>query len=159
MQNTVLNEVLEISYPDSFRIMTAEEISQLNYYKKAPNWCIKDEENHILINISWKKAGVLSSLILNEKDMIKSMDKCLSRQMQSYGYKSRGYKTEVISGKKAQAYSYTYEVGGTGMTGESISVKKGRMFYFIYTYARTENEETNAKIISDILASLSFKEG
>lgn len=156
MKNIILNDELEISFPESFREMSEEELAGLNYYKEAPKWCVKDEENHIIMNINWKKAGLFSSAVLDSKDMVKSMDKKLDNLMSSFGYTSSGYTEKEIGGEKALTFSYTYTVADTDMTGECMSLKKGRTFYYIYLYYRTENAEKSRELTEGVLSSAKF---
>ena len=45
----LLNNELEISLPEGFRDMTAEELAGLNVYKEAPGVSVKDPDRHIVI--------------------------------------------------------------------------------------------------------------
>ena len=48
---------------------------------------------------------------------------------------------------------YTYTAEDVGMTGESFSLKKGKTFYYLHAYYRTELAEESAAVIGEMLGS------
>ena len=45
MKNLINND-LQISYPEGFRELDRDEILKMNPVKDAPGWCIRDDERH-----------------------------------------------------------------------------------------------------------------
>ena len=66
METVVLNNEMQLSYPDGFHVMSEEELSKMTFYGEAPGWCISDPERHIDLSVSWKKTNGLFAKILNK---------------------------------------------------------------------------------------------
>ena len=73
--------------------------------------------------------------------------------MQAYGYHLEGFLTEDAGGVKADGFRYTYTAQDIGMTGESFSIKKGKMFYYLHAYYRTELADESASVIRELFDS------
>ena len=73
--------------------------------------------------------------------------------MAAYGYALAGFLSEDAGGVPAEGYRYTYTTEDVGMTGESFSLKKGKTFYYLHAYYRTELAEESASVIREMLSS------
>lgn len=148
----LLNNKLEITLPDGFREMTAEEMAGVKLYKEAPDFCVKDPDRHIVIAAAWKKSG-LAALMLSAKEVAKKSESALQSAMQPFGYTLETFLTEKIGGETAEGFRYHYTAQDTRMVGETFSLKKGKTFYYIHCYLREELRDDSLKILEEIFAS------
>ncbi len=157
METVLLNDQLSVSIPDGFHVMSREEISQLNFSGEAPQWCIRDEERHVIFTIAWKKTNALFSMVLSEKDVAKSMEKSLRGSMQSVNYQLEEFVSSSLDGKSAEGFTYDYVVDDVGMHGIIYSVKQKKCFYYIYGYIRQQLRKEGEEAVEQILNSISWK--
>ncbi|MBQ1467757.1 MAG: hypothetical protein IIZ27_04700 [Solobacterium sp.] len=145
----VLNQELMISVPEGFHVMSEEELSKLNHYGQIPNWCVSDPDRHIILSVSWKKSG-FASLLLNTAEVAKKMEGEIHRLLASYGYTLKEFISEDIGGISADGFRYSYTAQNVPMIGESLSVKKGKVFYYIHGYLREELQEESLRTLEEI---------
>ena len=148
----LLNNELEITLPEGFRDMTPEEMAGLNVYKEAPGVSVKDPDRHIVISAAWKKSG-LAALMLSAKEVAKKMESTLRGAMKPYGYVLDSFITENIGKETAEGFRYRYTAQNIRMVGETLSVKKGRTFYYIHCYLREELREESLQTLEEIFQS------
>ena len=149
----ITGETLSLGYPDGFHIMTGEELSKMNVYGGGTGEGLSDPDRHILITVGYKHAGALTGLLANAKDAAGSMEGRLKKLMQPYGYKKGGFCTKTVGNESAEGFSYEYEAQGIGMYGESYVIKRGKTFWYLHFYARTELKAESLKVWYDILSS------
>ena len=137
-----INNEWTLQFPDGFHVMDEEERRGLNFIEKGPGECLKDPDRHIIVSISWKKAGLFTALA-DPADAIKAMETKVSKTMQPYGYKPDGFSERSSGGRSFSGFRYTYSVQGTGMTGESCIGKNGKVFYYLHCYYRTAMPESS----------------
>lgn len=145
----LLNNELEIRVPDGFRAMREEELAKLKFYEEKPELCITDPDRHIIIAAAWKKSG-FAALLLSAKEVSKKMESAVAKAMQPYSYALETFLTEEIGGEKAEGFRYLYEAQDIRMIGESFSVKKGKVFYYIHCYLREELREESIRTIREM---------
>ena len=74
MKNVVLNDMMNLTIPEGFTEITAEEVQKMTLCKgPAPMWNIINRDEHMLITASWFKSGWIVSHLFNAKDMVKSI--------------------------------------------------------------------------------------
>ena len=147
--DVVLNQELMISIPEGFHVMSEEELSKLNHYGQIPNWCVSDPDRHIILSVSWKKSG-FASLLLNTVEVAKKMEGEIHRLLSSYGYELKGYITANLGGVSADGFRCSYIAQDVPMIGESLSAKKGKVFYYIHGYLREELQEESLRTLEEI---------
>ena len=152
MEAKVLNQEWKLTVPDGFREMDEAEREGVTYLGGAPQWTITDPERHIVVSAAWKKSG-LAALMLSSKEVAKRMEAGVRGPMAAYGYALAGFLSEDAGGVPAEGYRYTYTTEDVGMTGESFSLKKGKTFYYLHAYYRTELAEESASVIREMLSS------
>ncbi len=157
MEKTVLNSELILTCPEGFRELTKEELGQYRYYKETPGWCVKDEDRHIMLSVSWVKSFGPIAAVTNSEGVAKSMEKKVRKLMAQSGYRLDGFIRRELGGKTADGFRYEYTAQETEMTGETFSVKNGRMFYYIYYYARTDLREESIRILEEIFDTAEWK--
>lgn len=157
METVLLNNELNLTYPDGFHEMGKEELSRQTFYDTAPDWSISDPDRHMVIAISWKRTNGLLAKLLNTKDMAVKMEAKIKVPMQQYGYRLEGFVAREPGGRRGDGYRYVYEVQDTGMSGESIYLKNGNTFYYIHSYYRTSLKEDSLAVLDGIFDSFSWK--
>ena len=132
METVVLNNEMQLSYPDGFHVTSEEELSKMTFYGEAPGWCISDPGRHIDLSVSWKKTNGLFAKILNTREIAKNMG-------------------------RADGYLYAYEVQGTGMAGESLYLKNRNTFYYIHCYFRDALRDASLPVLDEIFGTVNWK--
>ena len=140
-----------MEFPEGIRVLSDEERRGMNFIENGPGVCLSDPDRHIKISISWKKAGLLA-VLADPKDAVKTMEARIGSPMQQFGYKQEGFFERPVGGKMFSGFRYSYTVQDTGMTGESLIGKNGKVFYYLHFYARSEMPES-IEIWKDILDS------
>lgn len=156
METELLNNELNLSYPQGFHVMNQEELSTYNFYAAAPGWCINDPDRHIMISIAWKQVPGLFAKMLKVKDIAKSMEGQMAQVMKAYDYQTVGSVSRTSGGKEAEGFSYQYKVQDTEMSGISLSIKNKNTFYYIHMYYRTALKEESLPVLEQILDSASW---
>ena len=152
METALLNNELTISVPDGFHVMDDEELGKLNSYGEKPGWCITDPDRHITVSIAWKK-GAVASFLLSSREIAKKMDMSLQKMMAPYGYERQMFVQEDLGGRDAFGFLYSYDVQEIGMSGESLSAKNGKTFYYVHCYMRRELLEESLPVLKKIFES------
>ena len=149
MNSMIVNEELTMNVPEGFHIMTEEELAQLKYFDK-PMWLITDPDRHIIFTISWRKSG-LAALLLKPKEVIKKMEPQLRKVMKPYDYRFQDYLETDMGGQQAEGFLYAYKSKEIDMCGVAFSVKKGKVFYYIYCYMREELLGKSRPVLEEIM--------
>ena len=148
----LLNNELEITLPDGFHILTEEELAGMNFSDGKPDLCISDPERHIIISIAWRKSGFAAHL-LSAKDVIGKMESGIRKSMEPYGYSLETFLTEDMNGTPAEGFRYEYEAQGISMIGETFSVRKGKVFYYIHCYLRKALREESLQTLESFFGT------
>ncbi len=157
MKQIVMNEKLELSYPENVHVMSDAEKAELQFIRNGEGYCLSDPETHILISLGWEKLKGFQNLMLSAKDLASYGEKAVAEAMKQYGYVSCANEQTEIAGVKAGMYSYRYVVKDVPMYGESCVLKKDGTAYYLHLYTRTEYREENVKVWKDILRSANWK--
>ena len=152
IEEAVLNEELVINIPEGFHELGVAELESINHYGNVPDWCISDPDRHMILSISWKKNG-LAAMLLSSKDVAKKMETELKRLMAAYNFETQGEVKEDVGGLKADGFRYSYKAQSIDMAGETLSIKKGKMFYYIHCYMREELLHESRQVLKEILKS------
>jgi hypothetical protein len=152
-QQVTLNQILSLSYPEGFHIMTEAEKGSLNVLEAGPGEVLYDPARHIMISIGWKVLGKVPAMLLSAKDAIKVTESQISGPMQAYGYQMHGFFSKKIGSEKAEGFSYSYKAQGIEMHGESYVVKYKKTFYYLQLYVREELKDESLALWEEILSS------
>ncbi len=153
METALLNNELELNYPDGFHVMDQAELSGYNFYSEAPGWCINDPDRHIMASVSWKQVPGIFARMLKVKDVAKSMEGQMAQAMKAYDYRLDEHVTRTPGGKEAEGFCYDYKVQEIGMSGMSLSIKSRNTFYYIHMYYRSALKEESLPVLESILNS------
>lgn len=158
MTTTRLNNELNLTYPEGFKVMTKEELKKYKFLEEAPGFCLSNPDKHIIISFSWRQANPFVAMLAGTADIAKNMEAKIRKPMGKYNYNLEGFITRELGGKRADGFRYLYQVNGTGMTGESLSLKSGSNFYYIHSYFRQEFREESLLALDEIFGSVSYEQ-
>ena len=156
METALLNNELNLSYPDGFHVMDQAELSAYNFYAAAPGWCINDPDRHIMVSVAWKQVPGLFAKMLKVKEVAKSMEGQMAQAMKAYDYRLQEYVSRIPGGKEAEGFSYQYKVQETEMSGASFSIKNKNTFYYIHMYYRSALKDQSLPVLEEILDSAAW---
>ena len=153
----LLNNELSITIPDSFHILSAEEMAGFRFIAEGPGIAASDPEKHVILSIGWKQLGLFTGFILNTNDIARNMEKQISSAMNPFGYTSGGKIEKHIGGETAKEIRFRYTAGdAVEMTGASCVVKHRSTLYYFHFYTRRETEAETEKLWDEILGSASW---
>ena len=69
MEKILLNDEMNITIPEGFRVLTEAEIREMNYENNPPQFCMRNEEKHIVFAAAFKKTNMLFTAILSAKEV------------------------------------------------------------------------------------------
>ena len=104
-----------------------------------------------------KPANPFVAMLVGSAEVSRNMEAKVRKPMSKFGYKLEEFITREVGGKTADGYRYTYNVKGTGMIGESLSVKAGSNFYYIHSYFREELRQESLKVLDEIFGNVTWK--
>ena len=140
MKQATVNNELTLTYPDTYQEMSEEEL--LRYYRTAENrWGVYDQERHVILSVSWKKAGILSFFTDAESMMI-GVEAQLKRSLINYRRKD-AFKTRIAK-QKGFGIRFEYRTNGANIyqIGDIRSIKhKGKFYSLQYIGRRITDEE------------------
>ena len=157
MEQLLINDEMNITIPEGFTVLSAEQIAEMNYIDNPPQFCMRNEEKHIIFSIAYKKTNRFFAALLSAKDIAGSMEKGLEGPMAQFGYELEGYTSRKVGGKASTGFGYNYQVDDVGMHGAAYSVKTKGTFYYLYAYIRQESREEGLKTVTEILDGISFR--
>ena len=157
MISVLLNNEMEFNYPESFHVMSDEELAGVGFSDIPPALCITDPDLHMVITTAWVQInGLLSKLVGTEK-LAKKMEARTSAPMKPFGYRRGGFLNRSVGGNKGSGFTFSYTAQDTNMNGESIVVKVGNVFYYLHRYCRADFEPQSAAVWEDILNAVRWR--
>jgi hypothetical protein len=154
LTETTVNGSVIVQYPDSFRIMTAEELTKAYQSDYNNRWGIVDEESHMVFCIYWNTSNKLLAALVDSKTICKSTEANIRRMMDSREYKLDGFRDLTISGKKCTGFRHRYILQDIRYVSDVVVMKKGNVCYTFYCYTREECEAANRDTLEGILKSI-----
>ena len=91
-----LNNELNLKYPESFEVMTQEELKKHKFYEDAPGFCISDEGGHMVVSFSWRQANPFVVMVVGTKDVARSMEAKVRKPMRKFGYRLEEFMTREV---------------------------------------------------------------
>ena len=157
MEKVRVSDELFIGCPEGFHVMSEEELKGMNFMAEGPGIAMKDPDRHILVSVGVQKMNGFSALMLNQKELVKNMEKRIEQAQKPYGYHGAEFLTRQAGPDKADGVGYEYTAQDVGMYSESFAVKKGKNVTYYHLYARSANKEESLKIWEEILGSVEVK--
>ncbi len=149
----IVNNKIEIQFPDTLSIMDEEKRKQMNFLADGEGYCLENKEKHILISIGWRKIGLFAKTVLNINDLSKGLEKNIRNGMQPFSYTKENDLEMSLDGEVMRGIRYTYIASNIDMVAESYVVKHGKEIYYFHYYSRKTLNSENKKTWSDILQS------
>ena len=151
MLKITINDRLSMSCPEDMQILSPEEKRELDFLEVGPGECLRNQEKHILISISWKQLRGLGGSILATGDIAGGSEKQIRKAMTQYGYHMDGRISRRIGDINADGFEYTYTADGVEMFGETLVTKDRRTVYYVHFYSRQEGKEENLEVLDYML--------
>ncbi|MBR6349161.1 MAG: hypothetical protein IKR67_01310 [Lachnospiraceae bacterium] len=154
----LLNNELEITFPDGFIEMGPDSMAGLSFVEKGRGVCMKDEGRHIIITVGWKHIGKLAGLLLNENDLEINMETRIRNAHTFLSYEDLGPKDIILGGEKCEGFVYGYVAKcEVKMQGESYVLRHGDILYYLHYYTRREFAFENSSVFYSIIDSAEWK--
>ena len=157
MKTLTIHEGLTLSCPDSFRVMTLEELNKISASHYPNRFGIWDEEAKIMLSFIWHKINVMAVSLTDPRRNLYGVEMQMRRMLQPFDYKKNASLRRQIGGMKAKGFSYDYRVNGQFQSGEVYMFKHQRNYYTLYTYAWEPMEGKVQETIQRIVDSIRFQ--
>lgn len=154
MNNVKVNNEIDLAYPDSFRPMSEEEL--IRYFSTAENrWGVYDTDKHIILSVSWTKAGFLQTFTDAESVLI-GIEARMRRSLLNY-QKVTDYEMK-IGKKKANGVRFEYRVNDARLVqvGDVIVFKYKKHFYVIHYITRKATAGQDRGMFKEVLDSIAL---
>lgn len=158
-EKIIFNEV-KIAYNDEFREMDNAELK--TYFRdNLERWGIRNPAQHVLVSVSKKKLGFLTSMLSDTKSMIRGAEGYSKRSL--LNYRKIDEAPVWIDGEQAERLRFSYtavETDGSPtniqQTCELLVIKVKKTVFSVYFCYRNENTEEAKAQFDVILQSLRF---
>ena len=155
MRKAIVNDSLEVSQPDGFRIMSHEQLCQAYGLEYDCMWGMRDEERHVILTVFWKVSNKLISMLGSAKLVAEQSEKNLRRRYKKMGYHSDGLFETEVAGIQGWGFRYGYTPeGAAAQSCETVVIKDGTCCYTIMYHTRTERAQENRPLYEEILGSM-----
>lgn len=154
MNNIQINNEVNLVYPDGFDLMSEEEL--IRYFTTpADRWGVYNAADHILLSVSWKKAGFWQ-LFTDAESHLYEIESSLRRSLLNY-QRILEYKMK-IGKKKAYAIRFEYRVKDAALVQvcDVVAFKYKKKFYTVYYVTRKVNATENLPAFQEILNSITL---
>ncbi len=155
MEKIELDGRIGLTLPDGFHVMQEDEKRKLRLVAEGEYAAFADPARHITATVGWRDIGLVSALLVSSSVAAQSAQKQIAAAMREYRYELSGFLQRDIRGRKAGGFRYTYEAGGSGMSGETFALKYGKRMYYFNVYYRTVLASESRKTWEEILDSVS----
>ena len=153
MNTASINNELNLTYPDGYKEMSEEELAR--YFSSPANrWGAYNADEHIILSVSWTKAGFFSFMSDAESVLIGAEGR-MRRNLLNY-QRISSFKTTVAS-KKARGIRFEYRVNDARLVqvGDLIVFKQKNKYYAVHFITRKLNAGSSRKAFEEILKSIS----
>ena len=154
MNTARINNELNLTYPDGFSEMGEEEL--IKYFSTPENrWGVYNAAEHIILSVSWTKAGFFSFLADAESVLI-GIEGRMRKNLLNY-QRVTDYKMPIAK-NKAYGIRFEYRVNDARLVqvGDIITFKVKNKFYVIHYITRKENAGSAREAFKATLDSISI---
>lgn len=157
MFNVRINNEIGLTYPDGFQEMGAEELTR--YFGKPDNrWGVYDADQHIILSVSWAKAGFMQSdpemyLYDIEARLRKSLVNYQKIQSYSFVPGSKKKKSKV---QNAIRFEHRVNDSARVHVVDLVVFKCKKHFYSVYYITRKANAAQSRPAFQEILQSITL---
>lgn len=155
MNTAAINQELTLSYPDSFALMSEEELQR--YFSSAQNrWGAYDAERHMILSVSWTKAGFLSFLS-DAETMLIGVEARFKRNL--INYRRLAASKTKIAGKKGYAIRFEYRANEANIyhISEIRAIKYKKKYYAIQYIGRRITDDACRPDYEEAVKSIVLK--
>lgn len=152
MNNVKINSELGLSYPDGFKEMGEAELTR--YFSSPANrWGAYNDDEHIILSVSWAKAGFLRS---DPEMFLSGVEARMRLSLLNY-QRVTEFKTK-IAGKKAYGIRFEYRVNDKKLVqvADMVSFKYKKNFYTVHYITRKLNAASSRPDFLEVLKSVSL---
>ena len=136
MQSTMLNGHFEVSYPNGFHVLDAEEQQRVFLQETPDRWAIRDEKLHILFTVQWHRSNAMLVKVASAKDQAKRIGKAARKAYAKQGFSGgEPFRTEFC-GQSTWGVRFQHQVDGVVQDVEAVVAKHEDCMYMAYTYRR-----------------------
>ena len=157
MLSVNINGQINLTYPEGFNEMGEEEL--IRYFSSPDNrWGVYEPDKHVIISVSWKKAGFFS-FMSDAESIIIGAESRMRRNLLNYQRTKAG--KMKLCGKKIKAYGITFEYRVNDkkivQVGDLVVFKYKKFIYAIHYIGRKANEEENRPVFDELIKSLTVQ--
>lgn len=156
MTNDIINNELEISWPEGFHRMSERELRKAFKDNNPNRWGIMDEQRHMMITVLWNRTNMLSAMTVGPKTVAYSVEHKIKTSFDKSSYHFKSYFPKKVSGRNAYGFRYEYMMDNVVQLGEVLVTQNVNCYYTIYTYALKVNKQDARKVIDSIFKSLKY---
>ena len=157
MNSSIVNNDLQLTYPDDFHILSSEEMKEKFSSAVPDQWGIGNSEGNILIVVLSKKINALLAALADPKATVKKTQSAMEKLLKNNNYVFHDY--FVCSTKSGEAYGFSYEYQSKGETkcARTVVLKSKHYMYTLNYYYGKENAKTAEDTFDTVTAALTFK--
>ena len=141
MRSEVVNNEVTVRFPDSYEIMSSEELQKAYGSVTGDLWGIWDKEAHVIVTLLWQKYNGLLLAMADMKAMARKNESMAADLYRNNNYVNKGFFSEDVDGKSGEGYWFEYDVAGIRQQGASVLFKNRNTVYSLSVFARAENQE------------------
>ncbi|MBO4217972.1 MAG: hypothetical protein J5887_00480 [Erysipelotrichaceae bacterium] len=157
MERVLLNNELELTCPEGFRVLSEEEMNKFSFPNEKPGCILENQDSHITVSLAWRPINGLLALLVNVRELAQKMAQYVSEADQPYDHRQSDCFTGSVAGEKSAGFDYHYKAQDIDMDGRAIVVRHRRTLYYMYFYSRSALREPSLKLIDEIISSMNFK--
>ena len=121
MTNDIINNELEISWPEGFHRMSEGELRKAFKDNNPNRWGIMDEQRHMMITVLWNRTNMLSAMTVGPKTVAYSVEHKIKTSFDKSSYHFKSYFPKKVSGRNAYGFRYEYMMDNVSSWGKSWS--------------------------------------
>lgn len=154
MNNVQINNEVNLISPDGFETMGEAELTRY-FNTPADRWGTYNADKHIILSVSWKKAGFKHIFTDPESYMIE-VESNLIRTLLNY-QRITDYKRK-LGKQKAYGIRFEYRVKDAALVQvcDIVVFKYKKKFYSVYYVTRKVNASANLPLFEEVLNSISL---
>lgn len=157
--HVLLNEELNLYWPDGFSVMTEEEQKAAFKTESTDRFGLHDKERHIIVFVWWHLSNpLIVKLAGSIENVVKQTEKKLSKTYKNHNYQFGGFFSTEVCGCSARGLRYDYTLGDIVQTCETIQFIYKSCCYTVSCYTRPELIEENHPILEKILQDMEITE-
>lgn len=157
MSKQTINNVISLEIPDSFQLMSSEELRDMSKNGGDPyRWGVRDRENHVLITVMWKEYSVILAWLADLKAIAKKNEQMTGKAYGKHEYRLLGFDSLKAGETKADGYRFSYSVEGIQQIVTNYLIKNGKTVYAFMCVGREENMATDLAMFRSVMESLRF---